>query len=253
MRYYKTRSGWNLVLLISLLALLTTGCTSKIKGWSEESFRSSDYKVEKIRTDGLAVLPIIILSPLPEIPKDTAGTVTSAPYTPAVSDTDKDNPSGRATREAYQMILNKTLTGKLQTLRPPLKMLLPGDTQIRLNDEKLACNYRKFSEHFIQNGLDLDQLKCFGKHLKNRYIFISQAIIYEEKSEASLTVVWTFGRKSLLRSVKIYGQIWDTENGKLLWEGSGVGYHRLSAYEGSPMIEQMSSEAVDRLLTTFTL
>lgn len=242
------------VLFFSLLLLLcTVGCTSKIKGWSEESFRSVDFKPEKLKTDGLAVLPVMILAPPSETPKDRVGTVSSAPYAPALSEIDKDNPAGRTTREAYQLILNKTLTGKLQSNRPHFKLVLPGDALIQVNDEKLPCHFRKFSEHFIQNGLDIDQLKCFGKSLKSRYLFITQATVYEEKSEASLTFVWTFGRKSLLRSVKIYGQIWDTENGKQLWEGSGVGYHRLSAYEGSPLIEQMANEAVDRLLATLTI
>ena len=49
----------------------------------------------------------------------------------------------------------------------------------------------------------------------------------------------------------LYGQVWDTQQEKQIWDGFGVGYQRLSVYEGSALFEQMDSTAVDSLLKTF--
>jgi hypothetical protein len=229
---------------------LVTGCTSKIKGWNEESFRSAEFDAEKLRKEGLAILPVIVLTPSELPQKDPEGSTPAAPYTPNQSDTEKNVP-GETTREAYQLILNKVLTSKLQSRQSPFNLIRPGNALIRLNDETLSCNYQRFNDNFTKTGLDPDQLKCFGTALNCRYLFISQATVSEQKSEASVTIIWTFGRKSLLRSVKVYGQVWDTQNGMQIWESSGVGYHNLSAYEASPLVEQMAEKAVERLLITF--
>lgn len=239
------------VFLVLSIASMTTGCTSKIKGWNQESFRSADFNPEKLRKEGMAILPVMVLTPSLQSAKDPEGGVPSAPYTPSQSAARKQDAPGEMSREAYQMILNKVLTGKLRSQCSSVDLIPPGDALIRLNDERLTCNYRQINDSFTKSGLNTDQLTCLGKTLNRRYLFISQAAISEQKSEASLTIVWTFGRKSLLRSVKIYGQLWDTENGKPIWEGSGLGYHSLFAYEASPLVEQMAEKAVDQLLATF--
>lgn len=244
------KQAYVLILLMVSVSLIL-GCTSGIKGWGEESFRSEDFNDRKLQTEGLAILPVIVLTAAPENLKSAEGNIPPAPYTPNPSETRQEGSSGEMTREAYQLIWNKVLTGKLRSRRSPFTLIPPGDTQIRLNDETLSCNYRRFNDSFTRTGLDIDQLKCFEKTLNCRYLFISQATICEQKSEASLTIIWTFGRKSLLRSAKIYGQLWDTQTGKRIWEGSGVGYHSLSAYEASPLVEQMAGKAVDQLLETF--
>jgi hypothetical protein len=244
------KQAWMLIFIL-LSILVITGCSSAIKGWSEESFRSADFNDRKLQTEGLAILPVIVLTPSRENLKIPEGNIPPAPYAPNPWDTRQEGASGEMTREAYQLIWNKVLTGKLQSRGSHFNLIPPADTRIRLNDETLSCNYRRFNDSFTQTGLDTDELKCFGQALNSRYVLISQATITEQKSEASLTVIWTFGRKSLLRSAKIYGQLWDTQTGKRMWEGSGVGYHSLSAYEASPLVEQMAGKAVDQLLATF--
>jgi hypothetical protein len=99
-------------------------------------------------------------------------------------------------------------------------------------------------------GLDEELLKSFGRVLDCRYLFLSQVVVIEYKSENYYTIVWTFGGKSTLNTVKISSQIWDIENGTQIWEGSGVGYSKLSLYEGSPLIEDLAKQAVDSLLGT---
>ncbi|MCK4389984.1 MAG: hypothetical protein KAV83_07090 [Desulfobacterales bacterium] len=136
---------------------------------------------------------------------------------------------------------------------PALRVISPGDCLKRLNDAGLTASYLKFDRDFPKTGVDGGLLRSFGKALHCRYLFISTAVVGDVKSDTSVTVVWTFGRKSVLHSVKISGQIWDTVSGCQIWEGSGVGYNRLGAYEAAPLTEDVVNEAVERLLETIML
>jgi hypothetical protein len=238
-------------MLVLLVVCLLVGCSAKIHCWSEESFRSNDFNEEKLQKEGLALLPVIILAHSLETPTAMDSPHPSAPYAPAPGKSAKDRGATVISPESYQVILNEILIGKIQTKRPSFKLMPPGDVLIRLNDKNLPCDFRRFSKNFTKSGLDPEQLKCFSKALNSRYLFISQAAVTEYKSDASVTFIWTFGRKSIIRSVNLYGQVWDTQQEKQIWDGFGVGYQRLSAYEGSALFEQMASTAVDSLLKTF--
>lgn len=238
-------------ILVFLVVCLLGGCSAKIQCWSEESFRSNDFSEEKLQKEGLALLPVIILDHSLETPRAMDSPQPSAPYAPAPGKSAKDGSVTVLSHESYQIILNEILIGKIQTKRPSFRLMPPGDVLIRLNDKNLPCDFRRFSKNFTKSGLEPDQLKCFSKALNSRYLFVSQAAVTEYKSDASVTFIWTFGRKSIIRSVNLYGQVWDTQQEKQIWDGFGVGYQRLSAYEGSVLLEQMVSTAVDSLLKTF--
>jgi hypothetical protein len=229
-------------ILVFLVVCLLGGCSAKIHGWSEESFRSNDFNEAKLQKEGLALLPVIILDQFLETPTTMDSSHPSAPYAPAPGQSAKDGIATVLSHESYQVI---------QTKRPSFKLMPPGDVLIRLNDKNLPCDFRRFSKNFTKSGPEPEQLKCFSKALNSRYLFISQAAVTEYKSNASVTFIWTFGRKSIIRSVNLYGQVWDTQQEKQIWDGFGVGYQRLSAYEGSALFEQMASTAVDSLLKTF--
>lgn len=251
MKTYTWISGSFRSMLVLLVVCLLGGCSAKIHCWSEESFRSNDFNEEKLQKEGLALLPVIILDQFLETPMDMESLHPSAPYAPAPGKSAKEGRDTALSHESYQVILNEILIGKIQTKRPTFKLMPPGDVLIRLNDKNLPCDFRRFSKNFTKSGLEPEQLKCFSKALNSRYLFISQAAVTEYKSDASVTFIWTFGRKSIIRSVNLYGQVWDTQQEKQIWDGFGVGYQRLSAYEGSALFEQMASTAVDSLLKTF--
>jgi hypothetical protein len=238
-------------MLVLLVLCLLGGCSAKIHCWSEESFRSKDFNEEKLQKEGLALLPVIILDHSLGTPMAMESSHPSAPYAPAPGKSAKEGRDTVLSQESNQVILNEMLIGKIQTKRPSFKLMPPGDVLIRLNDKNLPCDFNRFSKHFTKSGPESEQLKCFSKALNSRYLFISQAAVTEYKSDASVTFIWSFGRKSIIRSVNLYGQVWDTQQEKQIWDGFGVGYQRLSAYEGSALFEQMASTAVDSLLKTF--
>jgi len=236
--------------LLLIVVLLSAGCSTKIRGWSQESYRSSGFNTNVLNQEGLALLPVIVLKSPAEKAKDPGGKNPSSPYAPDSPSGDQGKENQLNAQDAYRVSLSEILLSKIQSRWPTIRLISPGDVLKRLNDEGLTTTYSKFNRDFPRVGFDSAMLKSFGRALNCRYLFISQAVVIESKSEASITFVWTFGRKSVLRSVKISGQIWDTVSGQQAWEGSGVGYNRLAAYEGSPLTEEIASQAVDSLLKT---
>jgi hypothetical protein len=227
---------------------MQTGCCPVIKGWSQESFRSSEFSADAIKQEGLALLPVIILRETYKKTEEPASQTSSAPYTQPTPPADKGKEKETILPNAYRIILSEILLSKIQSMWSSLKLVTPSDALKRLNDEGLTGAYCKFDSDFPKVGFDDDFLKSFGKTLNCRYLFISQAVVAESKSEASIIFVWTFGSKSVLRSVNISGQIWDTIEGRQVWEGFGIGYKRLFSYEKTPLVEEIASKAVESLL-----
>lgn len=235
------------VVLVLLFVTAASGCTSSIKGWSEESYRDPEFVIENLNHAGLAILPVIILEQ-PHVKGKEPTTTPAAPYSVDTKPGEKSDDKPLGATDAYSVSLTETLLGRIQAKRPSLKLISPYESLKRLNNEGLTNSYRNFQRNFPRIGFNDELLNSFGKALQSRYILISQAIISESTPETSVTVVWTFGRKSMVRSVKISGQIWDVDKGIQIWEGSGVGYNRLVGYEGAPLIEQIAGKAVDSLL-----
>lgn len=243
------RSIFFLAGLISLF-ILTTGCSSRIEGWSQESFRTSDFDIGTLQREGLALLPVIILEETYKKEEEPGGRIPDAPYTQPAPGPLKVGEKKPVAHDAYRVILSEVLLSSVRLKYPNLRIISPGDSLKRLNDAGLAADYHKFNSDFPRAGFDGPLLHRFGKALNSRYIFVSQAVLTESKSDTSLIIIWSFGRRSILRSVKISGQIWNTTTGTQIWEGLGVGYNRLSSYEQPPLVEEIAREAVDSLLKT---
>lgn len=228
--------------------LLATGCATKIHGLSQVSYHSSDFKLATLRQEGMALLPVIILEEPSSKAKEKGGEPLPAPYTPrqTPSATEKDNLAKAG--NGYRVVLDEILLSRIRTRWPDLKLVPTGDTLKRLNDAGMTGVYAQISRDATTVGLNADLLKRLGRALRVRYIFLGRGIITESSSDASVSFIWTFGRKSILRSVTLSGQIWDTVTEKQVWEGSGVGYNRLSAYEKAPLTAQMATTAVDNLI-----
>ncbi|MBM4271739.1 MAG: hypothetical protein FJ139_06235 [Deltaproteobacteria bacterium] len=233
-----------------IFLVLLTGCYAQIEGWSQESFRSSEFNTAALSREGMALLPVIILEDTHKKEEEPVGKIPDAPYTQPVPQAGKVEEGKRAViHDAYRVILNEILLSRVRARYPHLQLVSPSDVLKRINDAGLTADYRKFNDDFPRIGFDGSLLKRFGKTLNSRYVFVSQAVLTESKSDTSLIVIWSFGRKSVLRSVKISGQIWDTTTGNQMWEGLGVGYNRLSSYEQPPLTEEIAREAVDSLLS----
>ncbi|MBU0987523.1 MAG: hypothetical protein KKH68_09745 [Proteobacteria bacterium] len=244
-KHFQLLLAWALIIFF---VAVTVGCSTRINSWSFESIRNNEITSDFFNHDGLALLPVIILDELFEKPEQKTRT-QPAPYT-VEEKSDFDDKVRQKGKDAFQVILSEILLSKTLEFLPPQNIVSHNDALKRLNDKGLSQEYIRFNTDFSRIGFNESQFKQFGGALGCRYILVSQAVITEYKSDASLTIVWTFGKKSVLRTVKFYGQIWDTKSGRQIWEGSGVGANQLSAFENPPLIEELASRAVVSMLET---
>jgi len=230
------------------VALLACSSTTTIKGWSEQSYRNPALTLTSFSNGGMALLPAIILQGQGSSGKSSGSTKLSAPYAPSPPASEPGNPTEGKTHNGYRVIFDEVLLSTLKKRWPDFLLIPTGDVLKQLNDAGMAEDYGRFDRDFATVGLDGELLKKFGEALQVRYLFISQVVISDSTSDASVSFIWSFGRKSVLSSVKIVTQIWDTRSQQLAWEGSGVAYNRLGAYEKPPLTEQMANMAVQHLV-----
>lgn len=235
--------------LVIIITILPACPGTKISGWSQQAYRSPEFNHSLLTQKRIAILPVIVLTYPTEKAPDQGSQSVEAPYAPQVPPSKPSKESPVNTNDAYRLTLSEVLLSKIQTKWSALNIVSPNDAVKRLSDGGLSATYSRFSQDFSHTGLDKDILNNFGSALNCRFLLISQAIVTEVKPEASVTFVWTFGRKQVQRSVKISAQIWDTQSGQQVWEGSGMGYSMLSAYESLPLMEELASQAVDNLIS----
>jgi hypothetical protein len=235
-----------LALLIILVAIFT-GCSPRIKSWSQESISSPE--IADIDHGGMAVLPVIVLSE-PLIDSEQASNDTKSvqdPYSVEVKIGSDDKTYKKGT-DSYRVILSAILLSKIKSMLPTQVIVSHTDALMRLNDKGLSQEYSRFNSDFSRAGFNSSLLESFGEAFNCRYIFISQAVLTKSESNVELTFVYSFGRKSVLYTVNYYGQIWDVQNKRQVWGGSGVASSLLVSYEDQPLIEEMASQAVDSML-----
>lgn len=237
------------ILAIPLIVFLFfAGCASTIKKRSEVSLRHTDFTNEALNREGLAILPVIILEETLKKTDEADVEVPPAPYAQPIPTKEKREEKKVITHDAYRVIMNEVLMSKIKSRRPFLRIVSPSDALKRLNDAGMIDDYQKFNSDFPKVGFNSIILRKFGETLNSRYLLISQVVVTESKSDASVVIIWTFGRKSVLRSVKISGQVWDATTGRQMWEGLGIGYNRLLSYESTPLLEEIAGGAVESLL-----
>lgn len=235
-------------LLLLGAALLSTACSTTIRGWSEESFRSPDLTLAQLQAGGVALLPVIILQSPSAGDRSVSQGNPPAPYAPTPRPAAAERQATAKNGAGYRIIFDEVLLHTLKSHWPQMPLLPTGDALKRLNDAGLAQAYGHFYNDYPTAGIDGQTLTSFGRALKTRYLFISRAVVSESKSDASVSFIWSFGRRTVVRSVKVASQIWDTTTHRQVWEGSGIGYDRLSAYEKPPLTEAMATVAMRQMV-----
>jgi len=244
MPFFSRRSLF--LLLLALLLISQTGCHSRIKEWSQNVYGTSDQLLAELRKEKLAVLPVIIL----EQPKDDKKRMQTkqppAPYAPDDSSFEpKEMPQNSIGSDAERLGITDILLRKLGANIHSISVISPGDCLKRINDAGLTASYLRFDRNFPRLGVDSEYLTSFSRAVGSRYVLISTALIAENNSDSSITVIWTFGRKSVLRSVRLSGQIWDAQSGRKLWAAYAIGYNNMVPYESPALQEEVMDRAVE--------
>ena len=153
------RSNVFVCLLLSLILL--TSCYAQIEGWSQESFRSSEFNIGAISREGLALLPVIILEDPYKKEEEPVSKVPEAPYTQPLPSASKVGEKRPVAHDAYRVILSEILLSRVRSKYKNLQVVSPGDALKRLNDAGLTADYHKFNNDFPKVGFDGSLLQRF--------------------------------------------------------------------------------------------
>lgn len=239
-----------MILLLTLLAASALGCAARIESISREAYRLPELKGKSIEIDGVALMPVIILrQSATDKPEDGGIKQAEAPYAPKPKISgDTNDLTDMALGDGLRVGLSELLTNNLIARRPGIKLISPSDVLKKLNDAGMSADFLKFYREYPYVGLNSEMLHKIGAAMGCRYLFVSQAVVSEFKSEASFIFIWTFGRRSVQRSVRISSHLWDICSGVQVWEGFGVGYNNLTAYDEAPLTLEIASQAVESML-----
>ena len=230
--------------LLAVLLLMQFGCASKIKGWSQEAYRTPEPLVAELRQGKLGVLPVMVLEQPAKEDQKRGSKPLPAPYTPdEVFETGEMLPQSTGA-DPNRLVISEILLRKLRANLFSIPIISPAECLKSINDSGLTAAYLRFDRNYPKLGVNSEYLSSFSRATGSRYLLISTASFSEYSSETSVNVIWTFGRKTVLRSVKILGQIWDAQSGRKLWEGYAVGYNSIAPYESPPLPEAIMDQAV---------
>ncbi len=242
----------SIIIMLVFPLLLLNSCSAKITGRSQETFRSPNFSIPVIDEGGLALLPVMVLA---RPTKSDKGVFESQPYPSAPYASTDPQQSKETSRvidadDVFKIGIGDMLLRNVRNGHRNIRVVSPSDCLKCINDDGLTDFYLKFDRDFSKTGIDGNVLSRFANAFKCRYIFISQAVIHEYKSDSSLSIIWTFGKKSTLRSVHVTGQIWDSTDGHRIWAGHGTGYIEMNPYEKAPLTEDITEKAFERLIAT---
>jgi hypothetical protein len=147
--------------------------------------------------------------------------------------------------------LSHTLATVLSEASPPVRAAFPPDTVNRLNDRGLAPEYAELLSGFLRSGiLERERLQRIGSGLGARYVFLPglaefSQVLVDKFELAGMKLV-----RNRVVTMRLWLQLWDTEQGHLLWESAGesvVSSQLLTAQQTVPL-EQIAQQLWRRMV-----
>jgi hypothetical protein len=175
------------VLIWTLIAGVLGGCASRPQVHSTSQHRAFSLQANDLETHGLAFI--------------TPSTVT--------------------TQEEDKQALAFTFAEALMKERPAIKCVTLSETLGAINRNGLAEAYKLMFEEYRYTGiLRLDVLQKVGNVTGSRYVAQLKLAGFRQDSDSRFSV---FGLRVLgtkQADIRLFFQIWNTENGTIAWEAS---------------------------------
>lgn len=177
-----------LFLVSGLFFLLVTGCaTIQPVDTSQVTYKSDSFIYSDFTHSSLAVLPV-----LTNVPK----------------------------YEGIRRQTGQSLARAIKRQYPSIKIKSPRETLNMINKNEMSDIYSDMMTDYSKTGiLNQNTMSQMGKALKSRFMLYTRLGAEETvDTEYSSSMGVTQSRASELN---IYSQLWDTEKGDVVWEGTG--------------------------------
>jgi len=154
----------------------------------------------------------------------------------------------------YRSIVSDIVEKNFKEGRPDIEIVSSRDCLNLINEAGLTKEYAGMLENYEITGiLDKHVLGKIGDILDVKYIAQPRLLSYIERTSTRLSAFGLSLVSTRETTVKVSLQLWDTDTGKIVWEGSGQATIAVEALRAKPVsfeevVEAASRELMKRLV-----
>jgi len=192
---------------------------------------------ERVRLDTFPVLPALVAS-FGEDDGMAAGGL--AVLTPTAAFGQEEN------RQSVAQIF----ASSMGSLRPNVPTVPLAETLSRLNAASFAAPYKTMYDTYAQTGLfDREALQAVGKAVGVRYLVQLKLQSFAQSSKPRFGYLGLNVLQTQTASVRLYAQIWDSREGRIVWEQSAEAARQIESIRERPVtMESVVETAVQELV-----
>jgi hypothetical protein len=158
-------------------------------------------------------------------------------------------PSAATTREADKQALALAFAEILKRDRPAVRVIPMPAMLSAVNAADLDQAYKRMYRDYLQTGiLAGDVLAKVGEAGGVRYLMQLNLANFEQLSRGRLSLLGLRFVETKLANLRVFLQVWDSQTGKIVWEGGGeLNYTFETVVERPVYFLQVAQKAAERL------
>lgn len=158
-------------------------------------------------------------------------------------------PSASLTREADKQALALAFAEELGKRRPGIRIVPTPGILSAINAADLDQDYKRMYRDYLQTGiLDGGVLKSIGAAGGVRYLVQLNLADFQSQSRGRFSILGLRFLETKIANLRVFMQIWDSETGRIVWEGGGeLNYTYETVAERPVYFLQVAREAAERL------
>jgi hypothetical protein len=133
-------------------------------------------------------------------------------------------------------ILSDILAETLKEMRKHVTVILPSESLSLINQAGIAREYKEMMKDYQTCGiLDRDILAMIGEAVGAQYLVQVKLTSFSQFAAIRLSVLGLRAIDSQTAKIRLFLQIWQTEQGKVVWAGSGEGIITRERFRARPV------------------
>lgn len=123
--------------------------------------------------------------------------------------------------DGYKRVLGDSFSRALRLTHPEIPQVPPQEATSLLNRDNLADEYTHMLHDYETSGiLRKESLQRIGKSLDVRYLIQLSLLQYTQDTSTRFSILGIRFLETRASTLRVFGQIWDTSSGAIVWEGS---------------------------------
>lgn len=133
-------------------------------------------------------------------------------------------------------ILSDILAETLKEMRKHVTVIFPSESLSLINQAGIAREYKEMIKDYQTCGiLDRDILAMIGEAVGAQYLVHIKLTSFDQFAAIRLSVLGLRTIDSQTAKIRLFLQIWQTEQGKVVWAGSGEGIITRESFRARPV------------------